>query len=70
MTVENSGVVPFKNGDAYIVNILKTHSVINFSSQDRKHIIIHGVVGNRKEEYCKLIADSYRTQYDKIQSKI
>jgi hypothetical protein len=69
MTIQDSGVVPFKSGDAYLVNILKTHSVINFSSQDRKHIIIHGVVGNRKEEYCKLLADSYRTQYDKIQSK-
>lgn len=63
MTIENSGVVPFRNGSAFLVNILKNHSVINFSSQERKHLIIHGVVGNRKKDYCKLLADSYRKAY-------
>ena len=70
MTVENSGVVPFKNGKAFLVNILKTHSVINFDSSERKHLIVHGIVGNRKDDYCKLLADSYRKNYDKIQRKI
>jgi hypothetical protein len=70
MTIENSGIVPFKNGAAFLVNILKNHSVINFSSQERKHLIIHGIVGNRKEKYCELLANSYRKQYDKIQSQI
>lgn len=70
MTVENSGTVPFRSGDAYLVNILKTHSVINFSSKERKHLIVHGIVGNRKDQYCKLFADSYRTEYDKIHSKV
>jgi hypothetical protein len=63
MTIENSGVVPFNRGCAFLVNILKNHSVINFSSDDRKHIIVHGIVGNRKKEYCKLLADSYRKAY-------
>jgi predicted alpha/beta-fold hydrolase len=70
MTIENSGIVPFKDGEAYLVNILKTHSVINFSNQERKHLIVHGIVGNRKSDYCKLLANSYRRDYDKIQSKI
>lgn len=70
MTVDNSGIVPFKSGEAYLVNILKTHSVINFSSQDRKHVIVHGIVGNKKEEYCRLLANSYRKEYVKIQSEI
>jgi hypothetical protein len=63
MTIENSGVVPFNRGCAFLVNILKNHSVINFSPDDRKHIIVHGIVGNRKKEYCKLLADSYRKAY-------
>lgn len=63
MTVENSGVVPFNNGKAFLVNILKTHSVINFDSKERKHLIVHGIVGNKKEEYCKFIANSYRKAY-------
>lgn len=66
MTIEKAGVVPFKDGETYLVNILKNHSVINFSSYHRKHIIIHGVVGNQKDKYCKLLADSYRKQYDKV----
>lgn len=70
MTIENSGIVPFESGKAFGVNILKNHSVINFSSYDRKHLIVHGIVGNCKDKYCKLLADSYRKQYDKIQSKI
>lgn len=60
MTVKDSGVVPFKNGKSFLVNILKTHSVINFSNKDRIHLIVHGIVGNRKLDYCKFIAENYR----------
>jgi hypothetical protein len=63
MTIEDSGVVPFNNSRAFLVNILKNHSVINFSSDERKHLIVHGIVGNRKADYCKLLADSYRKAY-------
>jgi|AntAceMinimDraft_6_1070360.scaffolds.fasta_scaffold06023_2 hypothetical protein len=63
MTLENRGVVPFKNNKAFLVNILNNHSVINFSKQDRIHVIGHLFVGNRKKEYCKLLADSYRKSY-------
>lgn len=63
MTIENKGIVPFKSGKAFLVNILKNHSVVNFSTQDRIHIIGHLLVGNRKTEYCKLLADSYRKAY-------
>lgn len=70
MTIKDSGVVPFKNGEAYLVNILRDHSVVNFSSQERIHIIVHGKVGNQKERYCQLLADSYRQEYDKIQLQV
>lgn len=63
MILEESGCVPFKNGKAFLVNILKNHSVINCSSQDRIHVIGHLIPGNKKAAYCKMLADSYRKQY-------
>lgn len=63
MTIEGSGVVPFVSGKAFLVNILKNHSVANFSNHDRIHIIGHLLVGNKKEEYCKFLANSYRKAY-------
>jgi hypothetical protein len=68
MSIEGTGAVPFSDGKAFLVNILKTHSVINFTTKERKHLIVHGIVGNRKEEYCKLLADNYRKAYA-LQSK-
>jgi hypothetical protein len=67
-SIEGTGAVPFSDGKAFLINILKTHSVTNFTSQERKHLIVHGIVGNCKEEYCKLLADNYRKAYA-LQSK-
>lgn len=63
MTIKDQGVVPFKAGKMFFVNILKDHSVINFSNQCRIHLIAHCYVGNRREEFCELIARSYKKQY-------
>jgi hypothetical protein len=63
MTIKDQGVVPFKAGKMFIVNILEDHSVINFSNQDRIHLIAHCYVGNRYKEFCELIARSYKKQY-------
>lgn len=64
--LEKSGIVPFHDGKANIVNITKTHSVINNSDKPRMHMIAHGFVGNKINEFSELIARSYRKQYGRI----
>lgn len=63
MVLEKEGVVPFSNGKAFLVNIFKNHAVINYSNKDRIHVIGHLLVGNKKAEYCAMLANSYRKQY-------
>jgi hypothetical protein len=63
MIVKDNGIVPFANGKAFLINIFNDHSVINWSSKDRIHIIGHLLVGNRKADYCAMLANSYRKQY-------
>jgi hypothetical protein len=70
MTFKDYGVVPFYNGSFFMLNILNDHSVINFSNQERIHLIAHCYIGNRKQDFFNLLARSYKKQYDKIQSKI
>jgi hypothetical protein len=65
MTLKDHGVVPWKTGDIKLVNITNDHSVINFSQQPRMHLIGHGIVGNRIEEFCELIVRSYKKQYER-----
>jgi hypothetical protein len=64
--LEKLGIVPFNDGKANIINITNTHSVVNFSNKPRMHLIAHGFVGNKIEEFSKLIARSYRKQYGRI----
>jgi hypothetical protein len=63
MTVEGYGCVPFAPGRAFMVNIRNYHSVINFSKEQRIHMIAHGWYGNRIDEFCELLIRSYRKQY-------
>jgi hypothetical protein len=65
MTLKGHGVVPWKNGNIKLVNITNDHSVINFSDKPRMHMIGHGYVGNKLNEFTKLIAASYRKQYER-----
>jgi hypothetical protein len=67
MTLEDYGVVPWKEGKIMIVNILKNHSVINLSSHQRVHLIAHGIPKLRKKEFISLIARSYKKQYERDQ---
>ena len=62
MTLKDFGVVPWSNGKAKIVNITNDHSVINFSKSTRIHLIVHGWIGNKIEEFSELIANSYKAQ--------
>lgn len=65
MTLKDHGVVPWKTGDVKLVNITNDHSVISFNDQPRMHLIGHGIVGNRIEEFCELIVRSYKKQYER-----
>lgn len=63
MTLDGYGKVPFTQGKAFIVNIRNYHSVVNFSSTSRIHLIAHGIPGKRKKDFIELLARSYRKQY-------
>jgi hypothetical protein len=65
MTLKDHGIVPWKNGNVKIVNITNDHSVINFSKSNRVHLIAHGWIGNKINEFSELIVRSYRKQYER-----
>lgn len=64
MTLENMGLVPWKEGGVFIINITNTHSVINNSEKSRIHLIAHGVVGNKINDFAELVVRSYQKQYE------
>jgi hypothetical protein len=55
MILENIGNVPWKDGKMFIINITKNHCVINNSNKNRIHMIAECVIGNRIEDFSKLI---------------
>jgi len=64
MVLQNYGIVPFKEGKAFIVNIRNYHSVINFSKQPRVHVIGHSYgYGSKLDEFAELVVRSYRKMY-------
>ena len=66
LTLANHGCVPFTEGKAFIINIRNYHSVVNFSNTTRYHIIAHGRLDKRINEFVELVARSFRKQYAKI----
>jgi hypothetical protein len=50
--------VPWVPGMSILLNVSKDHEVINNSNQDRIHMIAHFKVGNKKDEFCKLVSRS------------
>lgn len=65
MTLKDHGIVPWSNGNLKIVNITNDHSVINFSKSNRIHLIVHGWIGNKINEFSGLIVRSYKKQYER-----
>lgn len=63
MSLEGHGCVPFKAGRAFIINIRNYHSVINLSNKSRLHLIAHGKLENKVNEFVKLVARSYKKEY-------
>ena len=70
MTLAGQGCVPFQSGKMFMVNIFNYHSVFNKSDKDRIHIIAHCHLGNKKQEFCKLLVESYQKQHEYISSQI
>lgn len=64
MALRDFGVVPWSSGKVILVNITNDHSVINYSDQQRLHMIGHGLIGSKKEEFYELIVRSYKKQYE------
>ena len=58
MEIENHGIVPWKPGSVFLINILNNHTVKNNSAEDRIHMIAQAHVGNQREKFCELIARS------------
>jgi hypothetical protein len=56
----DGNTVPWRPGMSIILNVSKDHVVTNNSNQDRVHMIAHFKVGNKKEEFSKLVADSWK----------
>jgi len=57
--LERFGIVPFEEGKVFLINIKHNHAVINFSNQDRIHMIGTSLFGNRAEDFAKLVIESY-----------
>jgi hypothetical protein len=64
MTLEGYGCIPWKEGKAFIINIRNYHSVINLSDKSRMHLIAHGKLDKRVNEFTELVARSYKKQYE------
>lgn len=65
MVLEGYGIVPFKEGKAFIVNIRNYHSVINFSDKSRVHVIGHSYgYGKQLDAFAELVVRSYEKMYD------
>lgn len=65
MVLKDYGVVPFKEGKAFIVNIRNYHSVINFSNKPRIHVIGHSYgYGTKLNEFADLVVRSYIKQFN------
>ena len=63
MVIEDSGVVPFSPSKVFLINVAKNHMVVNKSTHNRIHLIANIILGNKKDEFCKLLVESYEKHY-------
>jgi hypothetical protein len=59
MVLENFGVVPFKEGKPMLINIRHNHAFLNFSNENRVHLISAAIFGSKVNEFSKLIYRSF-----------
>ena len=55
MELKDHGLVPWRNGKVYLINILKQHRVENNSNVDRIHMIAQAHIGNKRKEFNELL---------------
>jgi hypothetical protein len=60
MEIENTGLVPWRNGKVFLINILKNHRVVNNSNDSRIHMIAQAHIGNKKKEFNELLERSLK----------
>jgi hypothetical protein len=53
--IEGHGVVPFKQGSGFLLDIGKKHAIINDSDEYRYHIIIHGKLTANPSELLRAV---------------
>lgn len=61
--MENQGIVPFKPGKGFLLDLSNTHAVWNNSNEDRIHLIIHWRPGQYHEESGKKWAEMVTRNY-------
>ena len=59
MALKDYGIVPWIGGDVKLVNITNDHCVVNNSVYNRVHMIGHGIIGNKLDEFSELLVKSY-----------
>ena len=60
MELKDHGLVPWRNGKVYLINILKQHRVENNSNVDRIHMIAQAHIGNKRKEFNELLDRSLK----------
>ena len=60
--MEKHGVIPFEAGHAYWLDVSNRHTVFNYSSVPRWHIIVHQRFDNT--EFQNLVVNSYKRMYN------
>lgn len=60
--MEKHGVIPFRPGQAYMLDISNKHLVFNNSDQPRWHIIVHQSLDNK--EFQNQVVNSYKALYN------
>jgi hypothetical protein len=58
MIIEGAGIVPWNEGDIFIINNTKNHCVVNNSDLPRIHMIAECVIGDRLDEFLNLVNKS------------
>ena len=55
MEIEKYGLVPWKHGKVFLINILKNHQVVNNANVERIHMIAQAHIGNKRKQFNELL---------------
>lgn len=60
MEIKDHGLVPFRHGKVFLINILKDHSVVNNANVERIHMIAQAHIGNKRQQFNELLDRSIK----------